>query len=324
MASPQTTETWDAAWTSTRRAITKEVVDNISDEYPLIKALRNSNRFELSETVDGGKQFQVNLLYALQTGEWFDGWDELANTTIDGVTAAFFTPTYLQVPLAISQVEETQNSGAHRVFSLLETKTKQAMQGAMSTVNAAGWGAQTGKAPLGLQDLVADVATNTVGGISRSTYTWWKNQTNASGGDFDSKSGDVYVGFASMGTMFNDCSEGNDKPTMIGTTLTFFGQYEKIMESTGYARTQMGASAKVSATNPSFRGAEVFYDRDCPSLHMYFINPKYLGFKIHKGFNFAKTPFQQAERQLGKFCRVVFGGQFVTSNPRRLGVIQFT
>lgn len=319
-----TNEDWDAAWASTARAVTKEVFDNISDTYPFVKMLRSAKKFDVTEVVAGGKQFQFNLMYELATGQWFDEYAELNNTAIDGISAGFVTPRYLQVPLVINAIEEAQNQGAHKVFDLLKAKQTQVSQGILSTLNAAAWGAQSGSSILGMQDWVADAPTNTIAGIDRGTYTWFKNQVNGSGGNFNSASGDFYAGYESMGAMMALAGDANDKPDMIGSTTTLTNEFQTIHESKGYSRVVAGDRAKVGSENPIFRGAEIFDDRDCPANRMYFINTKYLGMKIHRGFNLNKTPFQRGERQLARFSRMVFGGNMVCTNPRRLGVITFT
>ena len=319
-----TNESWDAAWSATERAKDKKVYDQISDTYPLIKMLRSADKFDITEIVPGGKQFSFPLMYELGTGQWFDGLADLNTQATNGITTGFVSPRYLQVPIVIGAIEQSQNMAPHRVFDLLNQKTMQATQGILSTLNAALWSAQTGSAVLGLQDWIADTSTNTIAGINRTTYTWFANQTNGSGGDFDAKSDDIYTGFASMGLMETACGDGNDVPDVIGTTTTFYDQFQKIIESTGYARTKLAGPAKVGANNPAFRGAEVFKDRDCPANRMYFFNTKYMGIKIHRGYNLNKTPFQSAERQLARFARLVFGGNLICTNPRRFGVITFS
>ena len=59
MAATSTTETWDAAWTATERARKGKPTDNIFDSYPTLEAFKKSGL----EVSDGGKEFQVCLLY---------------------------------------------------------------------------------------------------------------------------------------------------------------------------------------------------------------------------------------------------------------------
>ncbi len=76
MAATSTTESWDAAWTLTMRAKRKRLTDNISDDYPTLDTLR-----PLAETESGGKEIQEDLLYGLNSGTWFDGYDTVGHPT---------------------------------------------------------------------------------------------------------------------------------------------------------------------------------------------------------------------------------------------------
>lgn len=323
MAATATSETWDAAWALSNRVNRGRLTDNIFDATPLLDRMRRKGALE---TEVGGKEIQENLLYGTNSLQWFSGYDQLNTDAVDGITAAFAPWRYASSPITISFTEEQENKKRESALSLLQAKTTQTTKSIMNSVNAALWGAQSGKSVLGMQDLIADdPTTGTVMGINRANESWWRNQTNASGGDFDNKSTDIYDGLNSMSLMYNNCSEGNVEPTHIWTTLTHFGELETILESTGYARLTGGSSdAGVDASKPKFRNAAVNYDRDCPANRMYFHNYDFLKFKVQRGVNFSKTPFQKPSNQLAQVCFMVLGAQLTTNNPRRLGVITFT
>lgn len=328
MVAAQTTETWDAAWTLTMRAKRKRLTDNISDQYPLLSRLRKSGVLEV-ET--GGKEYQEDLMYALGTSEWFDGYDVLSTDALDGVTAAFYTPRYNATSIVISMTEEMESRKAAGSERLLTAKTTQAMTGAFDTINAAALSAQSGKSMLGLQDICAQSSGTTLGGISGSTNTWWENERL----DFDTgtytsfvtKTGDRYNGPVRMGTLWNQCAEGNDKPNLIVTSYALYGSYEEIFESTGYTRfvTRSGRSGPnfgIGAEGDvTFRGAPIIPDRDCAADDMYLLNTKYLKCKIQAGLNFAKTPFKEPSNQMAKVAYVVVGIQLVTNHRARQAVL---
>ena len=72
---------------------------------------------------------------------------------------------------------------------------------------------------------------------------------------------------------------------------------------------------------PMFRAAETWFDRDCPSGHIYGINPKYIKLKIMKGFKFMKTPFEMPHNMRAQVCFILLGAQLVSNNPRRQFVL---
>lgn len=320
MAATSTTETWDAAWTLTMRAERKELTDNIFDEYPTLAWMRQGNRVQLDS---GGKEIKENLLYGKNVSEWFDGYDTLNTDAVDGITAAFYPRRYIATPITISMTEEKENQSPHQVKSLLSSKTMQSMSTARDTINSALFSAATGKTMLGFQDLMPDdPTTGTVGGINAANETWWRSQ-NQSIGDFDATSAPSYTGLKNLGTLYNNCSEGNIQPDGIVMTLTTFGEYENILEGTGYSRIEQrkgdGVGTQKSGNKLMFRNAPVWYDRDCGSSNLYVLNSKYIKLSIERSLNFAKTPFKEPANQLAKVAFIVVGIQLCSNNRRRLG-----
>ena len=321
MPATSTTETWDAAWTLTMRAHRKQLTDNIFDEYPTLAYMRKSGKVQLE---NGGKEIKEDLLYGTNNAEWFDGYDTLNTDAVDGITAAFYPRRYIATPITISMTEETENKKSEGAEKLLTAKTEQSMSTARDTINAAIFSAQTGKSMLVFQDIIADTPTSgTVGGINRATNSWWRNQTQSIG-DFDASSTPSYTGLKALGTLYNNCSEGNTQPDGVVMSLTSFGQYENILEGTGYARIEQrdgkGIGTQKSGNNLMFRNSEVWYDRDIASSRLYCLNSKFLKLSIERSLNFAKTPFKEPSNQLAKVAFIVVGIQLVTNNARRLGV----
>jgi len=329
MAATSTTETWDAAWTLTMRAKRKRLTDNISDAYPTVSRFRKAG---IMEVESGGKEIQEDLMYALGTSEWFDGFDVLATGSTDGITAAFYNFRYNATPIVISMTEEKEARKSDSAMKLLEAKTKQAMTKSFDTINAAIHGAQSGKSMLGLQDIVAESTGTTLGGINATNETWWEPQTtdfNAAFTNFHTTAATTTRsdGPVAMGNLWNDTSEANDKTNLIISSMTYYGAYESLFEGHGFTRftTSSGRSGPNFGLGAegdiTFRGAPVIGDRDCVSDSMYLLNTKYLKLKVQAGLNFAKTPFKEPSNQLAKVAFVVTGVQLVTNNRRRQGLL---
>ena len=318
MAATSTTETWDAAWTLTMRANRKRLTDNIFDAYPTLQMFRRSGNVE---TESGGKEIKEDLLYVKNTAEYFDSYDTLNTDSVDGITAAFYPWRYIAVPITISMTEEMESRKSDAAVKLLSAKTEQAMNTIRDTINASIYGAQSGKSILGLQDVIADApSSGTVGGINRANASWWRNQSDATSTNFNSSSGPSYAGILLMSQEYNNCSEGNEQPSDIFTTLTLYTELQDILEGTGYQRLTSNRSP-FSGGNPSFRNAVVNYDRDCTSQHMYLLNSKYIKLKMQTGMNFAKTPCKEPFNQLAKVAFIVVGIQLTGNNWRRSGVM---
>ena len=324
MAATSTTETWDAAWTLTMRAKRKELTDNFFDAYPTLDMFRSGGALV---TDNGGKEIQVDLMYGGNTAQYFSGYDVLNTDAVDGITAAFYPFRYAAVPITINYTEEMENRKSDSAMKLLAAKTEQSMLTLRDQINSSIYSAQTGKAPLGFQDIVADApgtSPTTLGGITVSSNTWWKNKANNATADTSFvtiNNTHFYEGMLRMSTTWNDVSEGNEQPTNIFTTNAIYADFEEIFEGTGYQRLSSKDAPGVDGRLPSFRGIPVQYDRDCGTGRMYFLNTKYLKMHMQAGMNFAKTPFKEPSNQMAKVGFIVIGLNLSVNNRRRQGVI---
>jgi hypothetical protein len=324
MAATSTTETWDAAWTLTMRAKRKELTDNFFDAYPTLDMFRSGGALV---TDNGGKEIQADLMYSGNSAQYFSGYDVLNTDAVDGITAAFYPFRYAAVPITINYTEEMENRKSDSAMKLLAAKTEQSMLTLRDQINSSIYSAQTGKAPLGFQDIIADApgtTPTTLGGITVSSNTWWKNKTNNATADTSFvtiNNTHFYEGMLRMSTTWNDVSEGNEQPTNIFTTNAIYADFEEIFEGTGYQRLSSKDAPGVDGRLPSFRGIPVQYDRDCGTGRMYFLNTKYLKMHMQAGMNFAKTPFKEPSNQMAKVGFIVVGLQITTNNRRRQGVI---
>ena len=324
MAATSTTETWDAAWTLTMRSKRKELTDNFFDAYPTLDMFRSGGALV---TDNGGKEVEVALQYGGNSAQYFSGYDVLNTDAVDGITAAFYPFRYAAVPITINYTEEMENRKSDSAMKLLAAKTEQSMLTLRDQINSSIYSAQTGKAPLGLQDLIADAPSSsptTLGGITISSNTWWQNKANNATADTSFvtiNNTHFYEGMLRMSTTWNDVSEGNEQPTNIFTTNGIYADFEEIFEGTGYQRLSSKDAPGVDGRLPSFRGIPVQYDRDCGTGRMYFMNTKYLKMHMQAGMNFAKTPFKEPSNQMAKVGFIVVGLQITTNNRRRQGVI---
>jgi hypothetical protein len=324
MAATSTTETWDAAWTLTMRAKRKELTDNFFDAYPTLDMFRSGKALV---TDNGGKEIQADLLYSGNSAQYFSGYDVLNTDAVDGVTAAFYPFRYAAVPITINYTEEMENRKSDAAMKLLAVKTEQSMLTLRDQINASLYSAQTGKAPLGFQDIIADAPATTpttLGGITISSNSWWKNKAENATADTSFKTivnTNFYEGMIRMSTLWNEVSEGNEQPTNIFTSNAIYADYEEIFEGTGYQRLTAKDKPGVDGRLPSFRGVPVQYDRDCASDRIYFLNTKYLKMHMQSGMNFAKSPFKEPANQMAKVGFILIGLQITTNNRRRLGVV---
>ena len=317
-----TSEIWDSRWSSTRRTIDPKVIDNIFEPFNLTDKLRKSMKM-----VDGGgKEIQVILESSAGSAEAFDKYDPLSKSPRDPFESAFYKRRYYAIPIVLSDTEDWENSGSEQIFDLLDALGTNSMNSLIKTINEDLGGAQAGKSCLGLQDIVADAGTGTIGGINSTTATWWRNQADNPGGAVTflaTTTGDIYDGITEFNQLMDLVRQQGGKTDMIFTTYSIAGAYRSALSSQGYV--EMSAQ-KINGLKgeefPSFYGASVVADADVQANHAYFIDKSALQLRVMKNANFKKTPFVslQSNGQLAQLSYLVAGIQLITNSRRRNGV----
>jgi hypothetical protein len=163
--------------TTTLRSRTGELADNMSRNNALLARLSRRGRIK---TFSGGRTIVQELNYANnQTFQWYSGYQVLNIAPSQTFTAAEYPIRQSAVAVSISGLEELQNSGEEAIIDLLESRIENAEETFMNGMSQGiyGDGTVTGSVN-GLQLLVAaSPGTGIVGGIDRSTWTFWQNQS---------------------------------------------------------------------------------------------------------------------------------------------------
>ena len=163
----------------------------------------------------------------------------------------------------------------------------------------------------------------TVGGTSGGTALALdgSNDTGAvSFASFCSTTSGVAGGIKAMTEMYQACTVGNDAPDIIITTPVIYSAYETALQAN---KRWEGSATSGDAGFESlrFKGASVYHDSAVPSGQMYFLNSKYLDFKVHSKRNFAFEDFKPMETKDGIQARIFWMGQLTCSNPRMQGLL---
>jgi len=264
----------------------KKLADNVTQNTALLFRLKEKGRIR---PWSGGRKIVEELYYAENsTFQWYNGYDQVNVSPSDVISAAEYSLKQCAVAVTISGEEMLQNTGEEAFIDLLEARIENAeatMTNKMSVgVYSDGTG-DGGKQLGGLQLIVADTNTNTVGGISGSTYSFWRNNVY----DFSDLSitPSSTTIQAAMNSMWLDCVRGTDRPDLIVADDTYFGYYWASLQS--IQRITDAKLGQAGFQTLKFMDADVVYDGgyggDCPSSHMYFLNTKHLSLRPHKDRN---------------------------------------
>lgn len=319
---PQTTsEIWDSRWSSTRRSVRSDVIDNFFEDYAILAEHRKRGK-SISER--GGKEIQVILESSGGTAESFSKYDSLSKSPVDPFESAFYKRRYYAVPIVLSDTENWENSGEAQIFDLLKALGNNAFNSLLKAINEDIFSAQSGQNMLGYQDLMADSTGATVGGISSSSSTFWESQRYTTSTTFTTATvTNIFDGIAAWNELMDDCRIQGGKIDTIATTFSIGRAYRECLSSQGYARTELNNTGGIGGDMlPAFYTAKVVADNDCPSLHSYFVNMSAIKLNVLKQANFRKTPFVslQSNGQLAQLAYMVAGVQLTTNNRRRSGV----
>ena len=316
-----TSEVWDSRWSSTRRTIAPQVIDNTFEAY---KALAMHRKRGMQMVDGGGKEIQVILESSAGTAETFDGYDPLSKSPVDPFESAFYKRRYYAVPIVLDDTTNWENSGEEQVFDLLDALGNNAMNSLLKAINEDLLGAQSGKTMLGYQDLIADAGTGTVGGINSSTSTFWQNQKYTTSQTFTTQtSANIFNGLIGWNAIMDDCRKQGGRNNAIVTTYSIAAAYRTCLASAGYGEVATSNITGLQGPEfPGYMGAQVVADNDCAALHSYMVDTEAVKLRVMKQANFKKTPFVslQSNGQLAQLAYMVAGVQLCTNNRRRSGV----
>jgi hypothetical protein len=319
MASPNSTFT--EMVTTTLAGYSGEIADNITNHNALLRQINKKG----NKRVATGRSIVQELEYAENsTTMWYSGAEALDISPSEVFTAAEYAYKQLAGNVTITGLEQIQNSGKEAIHNLLKSRIRnleKSMKNTLATALYADGSGTSSKEVGGLQLIVADTNTNTVGGISGTTYSWWKNYV------FDFSSAAVTSGSATstniqkgMNRTWINTIRGADKPDIITADDDFYLAYLESL--TPNQRFMDDKGAGVGFTNLVYQGnVPVIYDDQCPDHHMYFLNTDYLFLRPAKGREFMPLGEKSSVNQDALVMPVVWAGNMTCSNRERQGVM---
>lgn len=323
MASPNST--FDEIFTTTLYNRRKKLADNITNNIALLNYM---NRRGNADPIPGGYKIVEEIKYQ-GPGNYtrYSDYDTLNISQQQMLTSAVFDWKQAAVAVTMSGLDELRNSGPEAVIRLMAARIDAAESEFMNNIASDMYSngtASGGKQITGLQALVADAGTGTVGGIDSSTYTWWQNQV------YDFSANGVAAGPATitsaMNQLFLDCSRNNDRPDLIVADNTYFRYYWESLQAIQRLTDANSRSASAGFRGLDFMGADVLFDGGldgyAPSAHMYFLNTRYLHWRPHRDRNMVPlNPDRYATNQDARVRLIAWAGNMTVSARRLQGVI---
>ena len=311
MASPNLSE----LITTTLRNRSKSLSDNVSNHNALLRRLSENGNI----TTVTGREIIRELEYASNsTVGFYTGYETLDVSPSDVLTSATFSYKQMAGNVTISGLEQIQNSGTEAVINLLESRIgvlEKSMANTLSTSLYSDGTGSDGKEVGGLQLLVADAGTGTVGGINSSTFTFFQNvQTTATSSAFSTTNIQT-----DMNTIYLSLVRGADSPDLImadtNAYKSFLGSLQAIQRVTS------DRVASSGFTSVQYLNSDVIFDDACPANKMYFLNTDYLRLEVAANRNFVPGEAKMSVNQDAMVTPMFWSGQMTCSNRALQGVI---
>lgn len=327
MASPGQSNLFNAFTelvSTTYRNHSKTVADNVSRHNALFRRLTEKGRIRIE---DGGLSIVQPLDYANNsTYQRYSGYDVLNVNAVDVLTAAEFPWRQIAVNVAASGLEMRTNAGPQRIINFVKSKITNAQRSLANgmSLDLYSDGAAANQIN-GLQALVSDAGTGTVGGINASTWAFWQNKVQSAAAPL--QGGGAIVPSATtieslMLPLWIELTRGNDMPDMIVMSNDYFTFYEQSQTSLKrYAPEDDGQGGMIRM---KYKTADVFFDSSggIPSQHAYFLNTDYLELVAHRDANMTMMDELRSVNQDAVVIPILWQGNLVTSARFLQGVLR--
>lgn len=314
--------------TTTFRNQRSTLADNVSRNNALLRYLKRKKKMR---TEDGGITIATPLEYAENsTYQRYSGFDVLNVAQSDVMTAAEFQWRQLAVNVVASGRELRINKGEARIVNLAKSRLKNAMntynnQFSFDIYSDGSLANQVN----GLQALVSDAGTGTVGGIDSTTWPFWRNLVQSAAAPRQG-GGAIIPGPTTVESLmlplYLDLVRGNDMIDLIVASNDYFSFYEQSQTSIKRYTNDGGSAGNADGgfMSMKYKGADVVFDGNSgiPQSRMYFLNTDYFEVVSHSDANMTVMDEAKPYNQDAVVIPVLWMGNLVVTNRSLQGVMR--
>lgn len=297
--------TYDQITAITEKKFIPKLVDNIFNSNPLLKKLK-----EREQPQPGGDKILVPLNYATVTASgWYQGSETLSTVDNEIITSAEYDWKQLYANISITRRDELRNMGDAAIINFVKSKVEVAEKTIRDKLATGLYNDGSDSKQIQGLKLICS-ASNTVGGIDQSTYSWWQAQVDSS---------TTTLTLSAMQGLYGDCGEGTEYPNIVIGDQNMYDRYYALLQpQQRFADEEMGKGGFKSL---QFNGIPFVVDSNAASGDLYMLNLDYLTLYPHKDENFRMEPFIKPINQNVKVAKVYWMGAVASSNNRRHGLL---
>jgi hypothetical protein len=310
-----------------RRYIIPTVADNVYPSNALIFRLLSMNK----KVVQGGFQIEVPLMWQqFAAGGPYQGFDLLDTTPTDTVQNAAFDWKQYDVPVSIDGLSLARADSPDAIANALSVLFGQAQLQMAEFLGQGIWSdAKTNvKAIDGVGGAVDDgTNTATYGGLSRTTFPFWKSQAITTTASFAS------TGLNDMMTQFGNATAGGRHPTIIFSNQAVYNAtWKASTPGQSFPVQPEGHDEQLAQngfTNMLFNGVPMLVDSHVPVVgadygSIYFLCEDYFYLYVNHRADFDMREFREPINQDAMVAFLLWMGNLVCLNPSRQAKMRVT
>lgn len=297
----------------------KNIADTVSRNNILYYELRRRKRLR---TIGGGRSILTPIMMGDENNnfQWYHSRESLNVAGQEVMTDAEFPWKQYACGVSISGYEMMVNDGPEQVIDMMRSRIMHAEKTIQNQMHYSAHGDGTrhsGKEFGGLQLLVGSAAGSTVGGINSTTYSWWDNQRNATGG---AATGTIY---GDMLDLYLETCRNTDKVNLIISDNSYYSVFSQALQAQQRFMDKSMASAGFS--NLMFETVPVVPDGGqggYAPTGMRFLNMNTIELIMHKKRNNVVLGGPRRPLQEDSDTVILAGmGNFIINNRKLNGVL---
>jgi len=310
--------------TTTLRDHRKELADNVSKNNALLAILTKKGNVEMA---DGGYEIAEPLDYQENsTYTRYSGYDTLNVQSSDVLTSAKYDWKQATVAVTCNGRELRSNSGKAAMIKLAKARLDNAMRSAKNGLSSDVYSDGTTANQInGLQALVSNAGTGTVGGIDSSAQTWWKSGVQSAASPIQGGGGITPSATTIQSLMLPlwlQLSRGTDMPDTIVSSNDYFTFYESSLVAN--QRYMDADEATGGFLTLRYKSAKVIFDggSGIPTASMYFLNTDFLKLVVHSAANWTRVDDKSSVNQDAVVMPLIWQGNLVCRNRALQGIVK--
>lgn len=310
--------------TTTFRRHGKKIIDNVSKHNALYRKMKMGGR---TRTESGGYSIVCPLEYAMNgTYQRYSGMDPLNVSQSDVFTAAEYQWRQIALNVVSTGFELRVNAGPERIANLAKSRISNAIHTFANNFSSDMYsdGSLSNQID-GLQKLVSDAGTGTVGGIDSSAYGFWANVVQSAAAPLQGGAA-ITPGPTTIESLmlplYIALTRNADKPDMIVASDDYFTFFEQ--SQTSLKRYVKEDTADAGFMEMAYKNTPVFFDGSSgmAASRMYFLNTQYLELVVHSDANMTVMEEAKPYNQDGVVVPILWMGNFTCSNRKLQGIVK--